>query len=1099
MSFAFWSFAYSFHSFINDFESMLFWRKISIIGWCFTPLFMLIFNFYLSKFSKNNLLKISIPILFIIAVILTIKSSCQPILAKDYYKIDNVWYCVSNNESSWFWLFIFYTLSIFIINIYIYLNWLFKTNSKREKLQANIILICYLSYAILGFISDILFPYFNITIIPDISHVFSLIWVAGIGYSIIKYRLMILNANTAANEILQNVKEILFFIDVDKNIINVNNYTFHALGYSASEIESKNINEFCKKIGITEDNSIFNEEFQNKEWRIKNNKGELLNFNFSHNYVKDVYGDIIGSILIGYDSSEKNNLQNEIKLHKRTENALKKSEEKYRNIFENSSLGIFQSTLEGKFITANNALAKMLGYSSVDDLTSSIYSIGTQLFVNKNKRDSIIEQVIANKEFCKFENEYICKDGKKIIAYLLMRKVTDLEGNILYLEGFVEEITERVLAERALKENQVLLNSFLEGSNDGFFIKNYITNELFTSKRLYEMLGYNENEFKEIKKYFFSIIHQDDIERIKTQEEKHLKGETQIFEEEFRCKTKDGNWKWVFARAKVIERDENGNPLKLAGAHTDIGIKKQVENEYIQHQTQYRHMFENHDAVMYLLNPDTFDIIDANISATKFYGYTREQLTKMNITQINTASVEKIREELKNAEIEGKDYLIFKHKLANGEIRDVEIKKTLITLSNNQLFFVIVHDITNRIKAEDSLRQSEQMYRLIAEKTSDVIWLRDMNMNTIYMSPSVEFQLGFTPEEYINLPLEKRLPPESVEITNQIYQREIYKIQKGELSKDKNYSVMYEMKHKHKNGSVIWGEVNFQFIFNEEGSIIGIHGITRNIDERKRIEEKLKKVNDELEELVANRTKELARTNHSLILEITQRQKAETLIKEQLHEKELLIKEVHHRVKNNMQVIISLLNLQFNAINNPEMQQVFEESQDRIKAMALVHEKLYQSQDLNNINFSEYMSTLVNYLMHSYKDTSKDIKITKKIEDIPIDIDNAVPMGLLINELVTNAFKYAFKKQKTGELNIEFTLNNKDNTVHLVVKDNGCGFPKNFNIDDIESLGLQLVQSLNSQINGELNFTSSDKGTTFEIIFPFTKAKNRMEVKPNNG
>ena len=171
---------------------------------------LLIFNFYLSKFSKNNLLKISIPILFIIAVILTIKSSCQPILAKDYYKIDNVWYCVSNNESSWFWLFIFYTLSIFIINIYIYLNWLFKTNSKREKLQANIILICYLSYAILGFISDILFPYFNITIIPDISHVFSLIWVAGIGYSIIKYRLMILNANTAANEILQNVKEILF-------------------------------------------------------------------------------------------------------------------------------------------------------------------------------------------------------------------------------------------------------------------------------------------------------------------------------------------------------------------------------------------------------------------------------------------------------------------------------------------------------------------------------------------------------------------------------------------------------------------------------------------------------------------------------------------------------------------------------------------------------------------------------------------------------------------------------------------------------------------------------------------------------------------------
>ena len=189
------------------------------------------------------------------------------------------------------------------------------------------------------------------------------------------------------------------------------------------------------------------------------------------------------------------------------------------------------------------------------------------------------------------------------------------------------------------------------------------------------------------------------------------------------------------------------------------------------------------------------------------------------------------------------------------------------------------------------------------------------------------------------------------------------------------------------------------------------------------------------------------------------------LLQESIQEKEVLLKEIHHRVKNNLQVISSLLNLQSMYIKDKEAFDVFKESQDRVKSMAMIHEKLYQSGNFAEIDFSQYIKNLTSSIYSSYGMDTKLIKLKISAENIFLDINNAIPCGLIINELVTNAIKHAFPSGRSGEINIKFSR--IDNKYILSVQDNGIGLPDSFIIEKTESLGMQLIYSLVSQLEGE--------------------------------
>ncbi len=218
------------------------------------------------------------------------------------------------------------------------------------------------------------------------------------------------------------------------------------------------------------------------------------------------------------------------------------------------------------------------------------------------------------------------------------------------------------------------------------------------------------------------------------------------------------------------------------------------------------------------------------------------------------------------------------------------------------------------------------------------------------------------------------------------------------------------------------------------------------------------------------------------ITDITEQREAEERIRESLKEKEILLKEIHHRVKNNLQIIYSLLSLQSGYVKDPQALDMFHECRNRVKSMAIVHEVLYQSKDLAKVKFTDYIRTLVSNLSRSFGTVSSAIDVAVNVgDDVQLGIDTAIPCGLIINELVSNALKYAFPDGKRGRVTIDFHTEDGHNRV-LVVKDDGVGLPPDLDFRNTETLGLQLVNTLVDQLEGHIEL-SRDHGTEFRITF----------------
>lgn len=213
--------------------------------------------------------------------------------------------------------------------------------------------------------------------------------------------------------------------------------------------------------------------------------------------------------------------------------------------------------------------------------------------------------------------------------------------------------------------------------------------------------------------------------------------------------------------------------------------------------------------------------------------------------------------------------------------------------------------------------------------------------------------------------------------------------------------------------------------------------------------------------------------------EITDKKRAVIKLRSSLREKDVLLQEVHHRVKNNLQVISSILNLQSGQIEDQRILDLLKQSQDRIRSMSYVHESLYQNKNFSFIDLSDYVLGLTRNLMHSYVN-GRQITLSTKLGHVELDLDQAVPCGLLLNEMITNSLKYAFPEGKEGELNIE--VGEEDGKVILKVGDNGIGLPKGLGLDRVSTLGLQLVNTLVDQLDGSIELEPKS-GTNYLVTF----------------
>ncbi|MBT4504589.1 MAG: hypothetical protein HOC74_43085 [Gemmatimonadetes bacterium] len=226
----------------------------------------------------------------------------------------------------------------------------------------------------------------------------------------------------------------------------------------------------------------------------------------------------------------------------------------------------------------------------------------------------------------------------------------------------------------------------------------------------------------------------------------------------------------------------------------------------------------------------------------------------------------------------------------------------------------------------------------------------------------------------------------------------------------------------------------------------------------------------------------LERHNLELEIEVGERRRAEEQIRASLREKEVLLKEIHHRVKNNLQIVSSLLSLQTRYIEDEEVVSSLNDSRTRVESMALGHEKLYQSEDLAQIDFGEYIHTLASYVFDSFESVPQAVRLRVEADPIPMDVDVAIPCGLIVNELITNSLKYAFADRPGGEICIELHPCG-EGEVRLRIGDDGVGFPPEIDFRRTDSLGMQLVVDLTGQLEGDVQLIEG-QGTIFEIVFP---------------
>ena len=344
-------------------------------------------------------------------------------------------------------------------------------------------------------------------------------------------------------------------------------------------------------------------------------------------------------------------------------------------------------------------------------------------------------------------------------------------------------------------------------------------------------------------------------------------------------------------------------------------------------------------------------------------------------------------------------------------------------------------EISERQMTEEALRDSEEKYRSIFENAVEGIFQTTPEGRYLSVNPALARMYGYnSPEEMVAA---------VTDIQAQQYVVPGDRLRLKEAYAAHGFVEGFETRMYRKNGQPIWISMSSRAVRGGDGALLYYEGTA---------------------------------------LDITERRKAEEQIKASLNEKEVLLKEVHHRVKNNLQIVSSLLNLQLQQLDDPVARETFRTSMDRIKSMALIHDRLYRSESLSSIYFPGYVNDLVRDLVGAYS-MGRGISPRLDVDPLHFDIDRAIPVGLIINELASNALKHAFPDKDGGTVSI--SLHREDDLVTLLVSDTGIGFPETLDFRDTPSLGMQLVIALVEQLEGTIELARSD-GTEFRITFKST-------------
>lgn len=731
---------------------------------------------------------------------------------------------------------------------------------------------------------------------------------------------------------------------------------------------------------------------------------------------------------------------------KEAEKLITESEERFRLLAESAQEGIVMSE-NGKVIDANDQYAKMLGYLNKDEL------IGKKIeeFIDADYVDIAYHNIDRG-----YKRPYIIKNRKRdgtVFTVEVRGHNIPWYGKIIRI-ATINDITDRINYEAELRENQERYRNHMESLPDGILIleNNYT---VFANASALKILGTTSTKIKR------SPLTEYILPEYKNEYAKLL---AQVREDkptdfiEIKIKRPLDN--------KIADIQANARLVKFKGEESiqlvvsDISTRKQLVREtmraqiaeetnlQLQREIVERKKTQNKLATTQKFNKSiiesSLDMIVAtdidnrinefNAAAHRSFGYTRDEVIGKHISMLYADAEEYkevqeilLKESVCSREIvnKRKDGSLFISFLSASSLKDEE-GKVFGAMG-------VSRDITAAKKAEEELKLSEERHRAVYDQAYIGIARIGRVGRFLLVNQRLCDIFGYTSEELYKKAFYELTHPSEVGESLKKWDA----LLSGEI---KNFTS--EQIYLHKNGSQIYANLTVSLVRDTQNSPNYYVAVFEDITVRKQQEKELQ---------------------------------------ESLKEKEVLLKEVHHRVKNNMQVISSILNLQSSYLKDVAAIEMLKESQDRIKSMSFIHESLYQGKNLSHVKFSEYVRNLVSNLFHTYGINQGGLKLNFDLDEVFLNLDTSIPCGLIINELISNALKYAFVEGKPGNLSVSLKKLNKGK-LKLVISDDGKGFPKNIDWKNTESLGLQLVTTLAGQIKGEIEMETK-KGTTFTIVF----------------
>ncbi|MDX2359524.1 MAG: histidine kinase dimerization/phosphoacceptor domain -containing protein [Crocinitomicaceae bacterium] len=727
---------------------------------------------------------------------------------------------------------------------------------------------------------------------------------------------------------------------------------------------------------------------------------------------------------------------------------LELSEKKYRNLYYKNKAGVFTIDNNSVIINGNDAFFEML---------EQTLSVGDRLFPASNEKDwELIMESFGEKESSQnYQTQFILNN--KVEKTFIFNWYLDTQS--YNIEGSVIDLTSIQKASQALRQSEEKYRLIYEESNDAILL---LDNDkiIDINRKAIQLFGLPQAKLLGLKLYDLSAN-----KNTYTSEEYN----THI---QRLSNTKSVKFNWLFTRTdKVIEGEVTlieimlGNKLFYQCVIQDKTEQNTNLRAIKSNQRNLENILENNPEGILIIrdnevlyrNPEIVSLVGEQFDfETLFTPTDQKKFNKALEVHLENGSRQSIQLKLKTLkdenllmditvvptryEEEAASLIIMKDVSVQNTLAKEKLRAELAEETNKKL----AAEIMERIKTERLLEEQFLRTKAILDSSSNTFLLtlsRNSEITSFNMHSEAYFSLivGKKIEKgiHFNTYFKTLISPARLRLFNIHFAQ----VKNG---KSKQFEVMMISKE-----NEYWLEIFMNPIFDTEGAVAEISLVAHDISEKK---------------------------------------KSSIEIEESLKEKEILLKEIHHRVKNNLQVISSILNLQSSFVQDEKTLEILQESRNRIRSMAIIHENLYRTEDFSSINFSNYFDNLTRSLISSYR-IGEEVHLDSELEEIDLILDQAIPCGLLVNELITNALKYAWKEGEAGTISMR--LKETDDLITLEISDDGVGLPVPFEKMKSDTLGLQLVETLVEQLDGEIEVNIKN-GTKYLIKFENLKRSSNV-------